>query len=72
MFWSKKVWDHNEEIPFPEDRAVIYKFDGQKLLGVWRDKNHGEPPGSVTKSGVISKKVKKIKQAGSSATSTET
>ena len=56
VFWSKKVWDHNEEIPFPEDRAVIYKLDGQKLLRVWRDKKHGQPPGSITKSGVISKK----------------
>ena len=66
VFWPKTVWEAEAESaePFPEAKAVWYR----EQWGVWRDKKHGEPPGTITASKVVSKKAQRIHQISSSAT----
>ena len=57
VFWTKEVWEQNEEALFPKKAS---KYKGQ--VGVWRGKEHGEPPGSITVAQLHTKKAQKVTQ----------
>jgi hypothetical protein len=69
VFWPKDVFLVEETSSFPEGIATYYTVGGKRTLGVWRDKKHGEPPGTVTKSTVSAKRSQSLKQVGSHLTS---
>ena len=65
VFWPRQVWLANEPTKsFPE--ALKQKYKG--IVGVWRDKKHGEPPNSISSFQVEAMKTQYVKQLASSST----
>ena len=58
VFWPKTVWEVEEKTePYPENKSVKYPVNGVSTEGVWRCKTKGEPPGTLTKAGLLTNTV---------------
>ena len=70
VFWPRHVWERElPGEPFPDASGTSYASGGVKHFGLWRDKRHGEPPGSITAVKLSSIKAVKTKEVSNSRTS---
>lgn len=66
IFWPKAIYDKHEKEPLPKDQCVPYTYCGKKLLGIWRDKVHGEPMGTIAQNKVMTKKTQHATEVANS------
>ena len=69
VFWPEDVWVKELGSAFPKERGVFYTSGAIKYFGMWRDKKHGEPPGSITCSKTVATKVQRVRQVATAETS---
>ena len=62
VFWPKSVYDAHEAEPLAKHSGTPYRHCGNTYMGIWRDKKHGEPMGTITCNKLAAKKAQKTTQ----------
>ena len=50
VFWPKDIYDaRHKDAPLNENDCAPYILHGKKILGIWRDDEHGRPRGTISR-----------------------
>lgn len=67
VFWPKEVLERVEKKTYDKAELTTFKYMNKVYTGMWRDKDQGEPCGTITLGKISSKKAQKLRLVSDSS-----